>query len=198
MGNFEEPRETPAGTGKLLKQKGETKPEFLIPAGEKHHVEEMTWTWDFSNSSFGAVDFRVIGLGTHMHYVGRDMLVTLEHGDESENPGDKECLIQTPSWDFNWQRGYTYDAPREDLPVMGQGDVLRLRCTYDNSVNNRFVAEALDAQGLKKPVDVPLGENTLDEMCLIGIGIMYPNVNAGKTIGNEKADAGVSDADASQ
>ena len=85
---------------------------------------------------------------------------------------------------------------------MGQGDTLRMRCTFDNSTDNHFVVEALDAQGLDKPVDVPLGEDTLDEMCLAAIGIMYPNPSAGQPISagsglsmtNNASDAGAGDA----
>ena len=39
-----------------------------------------------------------------------------------------------------------------------------------------FLAKALDEQGKADPIDVKLGEDTLDEMCLASIGIVYPNV----------------------
>jgi hypothetical protein len=107
-----------------------------------------------------------------MHYVGRGMRITLEH-----ESGDSECLIETPAWDFNWQRGYAYDATYDQLPTMLGGDTLRMRCDYDNSMDNRFVVQALDDQGLSEPVDVPLGEDTLNEMCLGAFGITYPNTN---------------------
>ena len=37
--------------------------------------------------------------------------------------------------------------------------------------------ERVADQGLDAPVEVPLGDDTLDEMCLAGIGIIYPNIN---------------------
>jgi len=60
------------------------------------------------------------------------------------------------------------------LPTIKYGDVLHLRCQYDNTVGNGFVAAALKEQGLSAPVPVKLGEDTLDEMCLTGLGIIYP------------------------
>jgi hypothetical protein len=101
-----------------------------------------------------------------MHYVGRDMKIEVEHPD-----GSTECLLQTPDWDFDWQRVYYYDAPLASSPVIRPGDVLRLRCTYDNSMENEAVRRALDEQGLDAPVRVKLGEETLDEMCLGAFGV---------------------------
>lgn len=174
IGNFEGKLDTGAGVGELVKQDGEEEAEFMIPAGAKDHVEEMTWTWKFDDTPLGPVQLMVFGMGTHMHYVGRDMAVFLETADKSDE--EDQCLIQTPAWDFNWQRGYGFDADMDELPKMGDGDTLRLRCVFDNSMDNAFVRDALRDQGLDAPVDVPLGEDTLDEMCLAAIGIMYYNV----------------------
>lgn len=60
---------------------------------------------------------------------------------------------------------------------MGGGDVVRLRCVYDNTMQNQYVAAALADRGLDNPVDVMLGEDTLDEMCVGGLGLIYPNTN---------------------
>jgi hypothetical protein len=140
--------------------------EFRIPAGAQGHTETMTfrvpptvpeaWIW---------------AVGTHMHYVGTDMSVRLAHASPAAGEPDEECLLETPEWDFDWQRGYLVDAPFDDLPRARSGDLLTLSCTYDNSMNNAKVAEALEAQGLSEPRDVVLGENTLDEMCLGAFGI---------------------------
>ncbi|HYP90264.1 MAG TPA: hypothetical protein VEQ59_18965, partial [Polyangiaceae bacterium] len=64
-----------------------------------------------------------------------------------------------------------YDTPIDQAPALRSGDVLNLRCTYDNSMQNPFVARALAEQGLSAPRDVVLGEQTLDEMCLGIFGI---------------------------
>lgn len=173
LGNFAQAEQTfaPFGVGRLLTQPGESNPEFMIPAGAAGHVEEMTWTWSFGIGE----GLRVPSMGTHMHYVGRDMQVTLEHAAPLNGLPEQECLIQTPSWDFNWQRGYAFDAPYEDLPLMRPGDTLRMRCVFENNMDNRFVVDALDQQNLDAPVQVNLGEDTLDEMCLAAVGIMFPN-----------------------
>ena len=105
-----------------------------------------------------------------MHYVGRDMAIHLRRTSPREGEPEQECLIQTPAWDFNWQRGYRYDAELEELPVARQGDTYLMRCRYDNSLDNPFVREALREQGLSDPRDVHLGEGTLDEMCLGAFG----------------------------
>jgi len=73
-----------------------------------------------------------------------------------------------PVWRFFDFQTHT---PLDSAPVMRPGDVLNMRCTYDNSMDNRFVRTALDQQGLDVPIDVGLGETTLDEMCLGVFGV---------------------------
>lgn len=165
LGNFQQTLDVSAGTGELLLQPGESEPEFMIPANQKNHVEEMTWIWKLP---IGPI--KAYSASAHMHFVGREMRVTLQHSAES----DEECLVETPAWDYNWQRSYAFDADYEDLPVMAAGDMLRFRCVFDNTMGNRFVVKALEQQELDAPIDVRLGENTLDEMCLSAIGIIYP------------------------
>ena len=95
-----------------------------------------------------------------------------QYGALADQPAE-ECLLETPDWDFAWQRFYTYDAPIEALPFVQAGDVFDFECTFDNSMSNRFVREALAAQGLSEPQDVVLGDETLDEMCLVAITLLY-------------------------
>jgi hypothetical protein len=52
------------------------------------------------------------------------------------------------------------------LPGLSPFDTITLKCTYDNSMGNSKVVQALKEQGLSAPKDVHLGETTLDEMCL--------------------------------
>ena len=139
--------------------------EFRIPADVSGHTETMSY-----KLGFGEGPVSLWSVGTHMHYVGTDMKFWVEHDDGSET-----CLVQTPDWDFNWQRGYAYDAPLDEVPSVGPGDRLWMRCTYDNTLDNPFVAEALAEQGLESPVDVFLGDDTLDEMCLGVMVAAYPN-----------------------
>jgi hypothetical protein len=125
-----------------------------------------------------AVPVKVFTVGTHMHYVGTDMRIEIDRAARVGGPpaGEpvRECLIETPRWNFHWQRGYQYDVPFEMLPTARAGDVLHLRCQYDNSMNNPHVVAALAEQGLSAPREVRLGEQTLDEMCLGVIGIAFP------------------------
>jgi hypothetical protein len=172
IGNFEKLQTTDYGDGDLLQQPDEDAAEFMIPANAKHHVEEVTWKWKLPADTA----LRVYAAGTHMHYVGRDALVTLERSHAMNGEPDEECLIQTPAWDFNWQHGYAYDTDYEHYPTMRDGDTLHVRCTYDNTLDNPFMRKALDEQDLDQPIDVPLGEDTLDEMCLVGVGVIAPNL----------------------
>jgi hypothetical protein len=146
-------------------------PAFLIPAGAKGHVEDQRFTIPDLG---GLGSLRIYGLATHMHYVGTNMTIEVERKAPSNGDPAAECLLGTPRWDFNWQRFYMIDAPIESLPRLAAGDVLKLRCTYDNTKQNPFVAKALLEQGLPSPVDVKLGETTLDEMCLGAFMTLFP------------------------
>ena len=48
-----------------------------------------------------------------------------------------------------------------------------MTCQYDNTTDNPKVREALTEQGLSEPVDIYLGESTLDEMCLAVAAIAW-------------------------
>jgi hypothetical protein len=151
-----------AGEGLQPGMNDDGPPEFRIPAGAVDHVEEIL----ISPSGGDIPELRVFGVSSHMHYVGTDMLIGVQRNTPVEGAPDQECLLQTPRWDFNWQRLYAYDVDLEDVPRVNAGDDLYIRCTYDNSLGNPFVAKALAEQGLSEPKDVFLGEETLDEMCL--------------------------------
>lgn len=142
-------------------------PEFRIPAGAVDHTEEML----IDLNSLDIPELRVFGVATHMHYVGTDMMIGVQHADPQGMEPGGECLLQTPRWDFQWQRLYSYDTDLETVPRVRPGDSVYLRCVYNNSMSNPFVVKALAEQGLKAPQDVVLGEATLDEMCLGVFGV---------------------------
>jgi hypothetical protein len=47
-----------------------------------------------------------------------------------------------------------------------------VRCTYDNTLDNPFVRRMLMELGLQEPIEVTLGEQSLDEMCLGVFGVV--------------------------
>lgn len=141
-------------------------PEFRIPPNAVGHTEEILW----SVPNVGLSEVKMLSIANHMHYVGVDQRVWLDRAQG----GGEECLLHTPSWDFNWQMFYQWDVPLDDLPVTKPGDVWNIRCEYDNSMGNPFVVKALAEQGLSAPKEVTLGEQTLDEMCLVGVGVLIP------------------------
>ena len=51
------------------------------------------------------------------------------------------------------------------------GDKVRIRCEYDNTLDNPSVVAALAEVGEDAPIDVQQGEGTLDEMCIAAIGV---------------------------
>lgn len=149
VGNY--PRMDVNGNGLLVGDDGVA--EFRIPAGATNHVEEMQAVCEVPGP------LPIFGLRAHAHLGGVNLKVDLVRD------GVKQCLLED-QWDFHWQRVYTYDAPIAALPAMRAGDKIRLRCTYDNSMGNRRLAQALWERGLQ-PMDMHLGEDSLSEMCLV-------------------------------
>ena len=62
---------------------------------------------------------------------------------------------------------------RRPHQMVGDGDTISVHCTYDNTLDNPYVQRGLAEQGLTAPVDVYLGEETLDEMCLGIFHVVY-------------------------
>lgn len=142
--------------------------EFRIPAGAADHLEtEEMW---FPDLVFP--DMPVYAVAPHMHFLGTDMLVTLDHQDEPD-----QCLVHTPGFRFDWQQGYAFDPDEAPLPVIHGGDRLRVQCRYDNSASNPFMPLHLDASGASAPHDVYWGEETGDEMCMAMVGLVLPPVD---------------------
>jgi len=149
-------------------------PKFHIPAGAAKHIENMRFRIPGNPAARAAgVPIRIWTVGTHMHYLGQDMKIDLVRPIQGDRPA-KECLLHTPKWNFDWQRGYSYDAPLDKVPGIYPGDELNFRCTYDNSMNNPALRKVLGSQGKTAPIDVDLGEGTLNEMCLGVFGISVP------------------------
>jgi len=136
-------------------------PPFLVPANSNGHVE--VWSQELPLPA-GADDVRLWAHIPHMHLAGVDIRISLER--ESQDM----CLSHSPSWDFNWSRGYIYDGAFEELPRLQEGDRVVIRCTYDNSVDNPILMEYSGAESI---ADITVGDGTLDEMCVAILGFAY-------------------------
>jgi hypothetical protein len=99
--------------------------------------------------------------------------IDIEHANGALGQQTEECLLQIPSWDLTWQRLYHYAATLDDVPRLAPKDALKVRCTYDNSLDNPDLLAALRERHITSPVDVFLGETALDEMCLARIAFAY-------------------------
>ncbi len=149
--------------------------EFRVPAGMADHTETMR----FPISLPGVTQrFPILSVFPHMHYVGYDLEVKTLRQSPAEGEPSEECLVKVPRWNFAWQRTYQYDTALDRLPTVGDGDELTIRCRYDNTLENPYVQQALTDARLEQPVDVFLGEETLDEMCLAAFGIVFDTPEA--------------------
>ena len=120
-----------------------------IPAGESHyHVT--------AQSEPLPADVQAIGIAPHMHYIGKEMKVVAEAPDGSTTP-----LIWIKDWDFNWQGQYQFKT----LVKLAKGTIIKLDASYDNSEGN-------PRNPSKPPKPVHWGEQTTDEMCLLGVQVV--------------------------
>ncbi|MDG1292775.1 MAG: redoxin family protein, partial [Pseudomonadales bacterium] len=92
-------------------------------------------------------DATVYMLGPHAHYRGKSFKYTYRYPD-----GREELALSVPSYDFNWQRGYSYVAPKK-VPA---GTMIIVTAEYDNS---RFNEANPDPSAT-----VRWGAQSLDEM----------------------------------
>jgi Copper type II ascorbate-dependent monooxygenase, C-terminal domain len=126
---------------------------FRIPArrakvphsftGDPRELFRLASGMDLSNG------FVIHSLLLHMHRLGRNGSVTLEHAS-----GRREVLLRVPRWEFNWQREYHLATPS----VFAPGDRLALRCEHGNPTKQ-----------LKT-----WGENSSDEMCIAFLYVSEP------------------------
>lgn len=173
VGNFQ--NASPNGDGLLPgPNDGAGGVEFTIPAGASGHTETMMFTMPDKIGGVPTPQLGIYSVAAHMHIVGVDEKIEIERAAGSPSPS-AECLLHEPQWNFSWQRGYAYDTALDSLPTIGPGDKLKIRCTYDNTLNNQALVGGLKEQNLSAPVDVTLGESTLEEMCLTGVGLLLKN-----------------------
>jgi hypothetical protein len=159
-------------------------PEFRIPANSASHTEHMRTTIP---SLGNLTDVRLYSANPHMHMIGTHISAHIERPAPRLGQPQNECLANG-KWNFDWQRTYVYDAPLDQLPSIAEGDVIDLECKWDNTMDNPFVLRALADAGLGAPIDIQLGEGSLDEMCLeiFGIAIDAPPAPMARTTPDEQ------------
>ena len=118
---------------------------FTLPAGAKQQAVTQSF-----RSSFPLPNIKVVGITPHMHLLGKTIKVEIERPNQATL-----CLVNIPSWDYNWQGSYLY---KDGLPLRN-GETLRLNCTFDNSADNPLNPNT-------PPKTVRWGEQTTDEMAL--------------------------------
>lgn len=155
-------------------------PRFFIPKNAADHPEHMRIT---APDLGGLEDVRVHSVNPHMHLVGTHISARIERPAARGGEPQSECLANG-AWNFDWQRTYTYDVPTEQLPTLQAGDVVDVRCKWNNTLQNPFVLRMLAEAGLgAQSIDLKLGEETFDEMCLeiMGLSVKAPPEPASRT-----------------
>jgi len=122
---------------------------LYIPAGAKEHRVA-------AQSEPLPVDANAVAIAPHMHMIGRKMKVAAALPD-----GGSIQLIDVQDWDFNWQGSYQY----EKTVRLPKGTVIKLEAVYDNSKDN-------PQNPSDPPKPVRWGEQTTDEMCLLGVQVV--------------------------
>ena len=120
-----------------------------IPAGEAHSEHTKTITNNSEN------DWVIKELAGHMHLLGKSIKL-----EKVTKDGSKECLLDIPDWDFEWQQFYSV-REGEEIHIK-PGESLKMTCVYDNSPANQ---PTVDGEQISTRA-VDWGPGTLDEMCL--------------------------------
>ncbi|MEX0901413.1 MAG: hypothetical protein WDZ76_01590 [Pseudohongiellaceae bacterium] len=135
--------------------------ELRIPANVDDHEEAACYQVQR--------DALIYALFPHAHYRGKASSFSFRYPDGSE-----ELVLNSPNYDFNWQRYYKFEEPRH-VPA---GTMIIHRTVYDNSANN-----------LNNPDPervVRWGEQTTEEMLYGGISYRYvERVESGSEVDSE-------------
>jgi hypothetical protein len=143
-------------------------PEFVIPANTATHSETQVFT-----ISEGTTTVPLLGIAGHALLAGTSVRISVER-NQAGHGASSECLLDTPRYDMNWQRMYVIDSAIDTLPTLSEGDRVRIECSYDNTLSNDRLASALEAQHRNATVDMYLGDQALDEMCVGAFLVLVP------------------------
>lgn len=136
--------------------------EFFIPDGATKHTETM-------EIPVGDVTAgRLFAIQAHAHFAGTEIRAELTKSD-----GSHVCLLKD-RWRFHWQRRYTYEGTQDQLVKLDPGDVVTVRCTYDNSPANDELVAFRSSLGLGLS-DISYGGHSTDEMCHVMLHVFTPS-----------------------
>lgn len=121
---------------------------IAIPPNTETHVETLNRQVSYYSGYDGPIMLEAIG--PHLHKLGVSGSAKLIRADGSE-----ECIIDVPSYDFNWQRVYTFQEPI----LLQPDDRLEIECVYDST-------------GVESTTY--WGDGTNDEMCLMTVFATLP------------------------
>ncbi|MEC9071659.1 MAG: monooxygenase, partial [Myxococcota bacterium] len=128
-----------------------------IPAGDSdvtHTYEVDPWNFPPPLQVFWPHKLvRIYKVATHMHLLGTHATAYIDRPD-----GTRDCLLDRPQYDFNWQRFYTL----KDYVELRPGDRLGVECHFDNSAENQPLLDGVPME----PTDVNWGEESTQEMCM--------------------------------
>jgi hypothetical protein len=150
------------GTTRLLPGPNDRagKVEFYLPIGVSDHSETM-------EIPVGPNIGQLAAIQAHAHQAATDIRADLIKAD-----GRKICLLRD-RWRFDWQRRYTYDPSSANPIRLESGDIVRVRCTYDNSPANTKLAEfRRDSKLAIAPISY--GIQSHDEMCHVMAHVVSP------------------------
>lgn len=106
---------------------------------------------------------RIAYVAPHMHYRGVAARMEVLRTD-----GTRECLLDTPNYDFDWQLLHRL-PPGDEVSLLG-GEKLALTCVYDNSQENQPYFDGTQV----RTTDLTFGPSSLDEMCTAVVVALYP------------------------
>jgi hypothetical protein len=162
FGNQAQPPNLEPGPGDL------GTPRFVIPARSANHTEKMS----ISIPDLGVREIPLVSANPRMHLVGTHISSKIVRPAARGNQPKDECLANG-GWNFDWQRTYRYDAPVDQLPTISPGDRLEITCQWNNTLANPFVQRMLHNANLPpQAIDIALGEQMTNEMCLEIFGIL--------------------------
>ncbi len=112
---------------------------------------------------YGKEPLQIRSLTPHMHLLGKSFSATVVRADNSE-----ECALSVPAWDFQWQQSYA--RPLDEPLVLKNGDGLRIRCVFDNSLDK----QPFENEVQLAPQKVEWGDGSRDEMCMLYLDMAHP------------------------